>query len=239
MRRFFAPAENFTAASVRLDSDETHHLRDVLRLRVGDEVYAMDGEGREFRCRVSVIDKRSAELEILEAAAPQVPESPLDLTLAASILKSDHFDLVVQKSVELGVRSLIPLVTVRSDVKVKDPSAKVERWRRIALEAAKQSGRSRLMNIQPPTSFSAFTDSNLTPTVLFFSERGGGGFPATNQMNPIAAVTGPAGGWDDTEIEMAARRGYSIVTLGGRILRAETSAIAVAAIIQHRFGDLN
>ena len=239
MRRFFAPAENFTATSVRLESDETHHLRDVLRLRVGDEVYAMDGRGREFRCRIVEIDRRSAELELLEAAAPIVPESPLDLTLAAAVLTSDNFDLVVQKSVELGVRTLIPLLTVRGDVKVKDPAAKVKRWDRIALEAAKQSGRNKLMSILPPVSFTEFAKSTSKPNVLFFSERCGDGLPELQREHPVTAIVGPAGGWDDAEIETAERKGFAIVTLGGRILRAETAAIAAATIIQHRFGDLN
>ncbi len=239
MRRFFAPVENFTATSVRLEADETHHLRDVLRLRVGDEVYAMDGMGREFRCLIRSIDKRAAELEILDAAAPPAPESPLDLTLAATILKADNFDLVVHKSVELGARSLVPLLTVRSDVKIKHPLAKLERWRRIALEAAKQSGRSTMMNIASPVSFIEFAGSNDSRHVLFFSERDGGSFPNLEPPDQITAVVGPAGGWDDAEIDTAVAKGFSIVTLGGRVLRAETAAIVAAAIIQHRFGDLN
>jgi 16S rRNA (uracil1498-N3)-methyltransferase len=239
MRRFFAPAENITKTAVTLDEAETRHLRDVLRQRVGDEAYVMDGEGREYRCVVSAIGKRAASLEIIEAAAPSAPESPLDLTLAAAVLKADKFDLVVQKAVELGVTTLVPLETIRCDVKVKDAAKKTERWRRIALEAAKQSGRSRLMEIVEPVAFGKFVAAERDCETILFSERDGISFSEVAGGKKLTAIVGPAGGWDDAELELAAQHGVKTVTLGGRTLRAETAAIVVAAILQHRFGDLN
>lgn len=238
MRRFYAPVSSFTRDDVVLAEDETRHLRDVLRLRPGAEVYVIDGEGREFRCRVERIDKRTTYLAIIEAAAPTAAESPLDLTLAAAVLKGDKFDLVVQKAVELGVRRLVPLVTERGDVKVKDAEKRLERWNRIVLESSKQSGRARLMEVVRPTVFGDLIVSDDSP-VIVFSERGGGEFPKQLPSGAITAVSGPAGGWTDSELESAALSGAALITLGGRILRAETAAITAAAILQHRFGDLN
>ena len=126
MRRFYAPASSFTKDAVVLGEEETRHLRDVLRLRSGAEVYVIDGEGREFRCRIETIGKRTTDMTIIEAAAPTAPESPLNLTLAVAILKGDNFDLVIQKAVELGVTRLVPLITERCDVKVKDTRKKLE-----------------------------------------------------------------------------------------------------------------
>src|SRR5688572_10403867 len=99
MRRFFSPPENFTKSNVALDESETRHLRDVLRLKSGEAVTVFDGDGREFECRIDEIQKRSTNLSILKEIAPTAPESDLDLTVCAAILKGDKIDLAVQKLV--------------------------------------------------------------------------------------------------------------------------------------------
>ncbi len=239
MRRFFAPQKNFSDLGVTLDESETRHLRDVLRLRVGDEVNVFDGAGREFLCRMEAIERSRANLHVLSETAPTAPESDLDLTLAVAVTKGEKFDLVIQKMVELGVGRLVPLLTKRCDVKISDAGKRLERWQRIALEASKQCGRARLMSIDSVTDLSNFfAEKHDGSTRLFFSERGGDAFPAKIEAKNILAVIGPEGGWDDSEIDLARSSGFTIVTLGGRILRAETAAISVAAILQHRFGDL-
>jgi 16S rRNA (uracil1498-N3)-methyltransferase len=162
------------------------------------------------------------------------------LTLAISILKGEKFDLVVQKAVELGVVRVVPLITARREVKLKDEAKRTERWRRIALEASKQSGRARLMAVAEPCAFVDLVTSRDYPGAeILFSERSGGPFPNVIEHKKITAFIGPEGGWNDEELELAAVEGISVVTLGGRILRAETAAIALAAVIQYRFGDLN
>ena len=238
MRRFYAPKQNFSASAVTLDADETRHLRDVLRLNTGDEVSVFDGEGGEFACLISAIGKKGSTLEITEAIEPPAPESPLDLTLAVSLLKGEKFDLVVQKTVELGVTRLVPLETARADVRAGDGEKRRDRWQKIALGATKQCGRATLMRIAKPVPFRAYAETADTPA-HFFTERGGGPLSAAAGTNKTTAFIGPEGGWEDSEISFAAERGFSLVTLNGRILRAETAAVAIAAILQHRFGDLN
>lgn len=241
MRRFYAPGENFTAENVTLGVEESRHLRDVLRLRAGETVNVFDGEGREFSCRIEQISKKEIRLEIIAETAAFAPESSLDLTLAAALLKGEKFDLVVQKAVELGVKSFVPLITKRCDVKIRDAreaEKKLERWRRIALEACKQSGRAALLKIELPTKFEEFLAA-AEGTRILFSERGGEKFSAIEEDKKITAVTGAEGGWEDSEIERARAEGFRIITFGGRILRAETAAVSVTAILQHRFGDLN
>jgi 16S rRNA (uracil1498-N3)-methyltransferase len=238
MRRFFAPPTNFENNAVFLGENETRHLRDVLRLRTGSEINVFDGSGREFLCEVVKVGKNRTELHIGTGIPPTAPESPLDLTLAPALLKGEKFDLIVQKAVELGVRRLIPLITQRCDVKLKDSSNKVERWQRIALEATKQSGRATLMQIDAPVDFLSLLKTGKRDGIIMFSERSGGSFEKVPAKKEITAITGPEGGWEDSEIEAAREAGAAIVTLGGRILRAETAAITVAAILQHRFGDL-
>lgn len=240
MHRFYAPASAFGNGLVTLSLEETRHLRDVLRLREDAIVQVFDGDGREFRCRIADVGKRSSKVEIVEEIEPSSPESSLELTLAASILKNEKFDLVVQKAVELGVARLIPLITERCDVKLKDEAKRIDRWRRIALEASKQSGRARLMEVSEPANFEKIRSSPDVHCVrILFSERNGKPLPKGIEAKKITVFVGPEGGWGDSELEFAVASGIHVVTLGGRILRAETAAIAITAILQNRFGDMN
>lgn len=250
-RRFYAPPEAFSpdGTSVALGRDEARHLRDVLRLGRGDEVFVFDGEGREFRCRVDESGRDRAVLAIGGAVAPAGPESPLQLTLAVALLKGEKLDLVVQKATELGVGRVVPVVTRLADVRLRDgddTSRRVERLRRIALEACKQSGRARVPAIEAPVAFESFVTTAPAETNVWrvlFAERGGASFgSAIEELRArpaaVAALVGSEGGWTDEEITLARDAGWDIVTFGGRVLRAETAAIAFTALLQHAFGDL-
>lgn len=237
-RRFHAPPNAFTQSTVTLAADEARHLRDVLRLKPGDEVYVFDGRGHEFRCAVSNVSRDVAELRIDAEVEPAKPESQLQLNLGVALLKGDKFDLVVQKATELGVTKLSPLITRYADIHLRDASdatKRVTRWQRIALEAAKQSGRAFVPEISLPV---AFEKVEVEGTGVMFSERDGAALESLPESHSITALVGSEGGWADDEIETAKARGFHVITLGGRILRAETAAIAVTVLMQHRFGDL-
>lgn len=239
LRRFYAPPELFAGGMVTLDGDETRHLRDVLRLEAGAEISVLDGEGHEFICRVGLIAKDRTDASILREIEPSAPESPLAITLAPVVIPGDKYDLVVQKAVELGIVRLIPLASQRSEVKLETLSKKLTRWRRIALDAAKQCGRARLMEIDEPRAVDDLLAAAEHTGKIFFSERDGAALPQLDSPKELLVVIGPKGGWDDDEIATARRNEFHIVTLGGRIMRAETAAIALTAILQHRFGDIN
>jgi 16S rRNA (uracil1498-N3)-methyltransferase len=237
-RRFFAPpsAFNFTKHTITLTADEARHLREVLRLKPGDEVSVFDGEGKEFRARVAQARRESAELDLDAEIQPARPESPLQITLAVALLKGEKFDLVVQKATELGVTKIVPLMTRFADIKLRDEndaSKRVARWQRIALEATKQSGRAVVPEVSLPVSF----ESVLNTGCLLFSEREGQGLTRI-ETDFVTAIVGSEGGWSDEELDLARAAGAQIITLGGRILRAETAAITATALLQHRFGDL-
>ena len=251
-RRFFAPPEAFSpdGTSVALAPEEARHLRDVLRLGRGDEVFVFDGEGREFRCRVEESERDRAVLAVGGEVEPASPESPLELTLAVALLKGEKLDLVVQKATELGVSRFVPVMTKLADVRLRgvdETSRRVERLRRIALEACKQSGRARVPLIDAPAAFESFVKSASADVAVWrvmFSERGGaslGGAIEKLRGRPAAvtALVGSEGGWTDEEIALARDAGWDVVTLGGRVLRAETAAITVTALLQHAFGDLS
>ena len=239
-RRFHAPpaAFNLTDQTVMLMTDEARHLRDVLRLKAGDEVYVFDGRGREFRCSVIKAMRDAAELRIEAEVEPAKPESQLQLNLCIALLKGEKFDLVVQKATELGVQRITPVITRYADIHLRDQSdaaKRVARWQRIALEAAKQSGRAFVPEISLPVAFEFIEASGLR---VMFSERNGESLETLPQSNTITALIGSEGGWADEEIESVRARDFHVITLGGRVLRAETAAITVTALLQHMFGDL-
>jgi len=227
---------------VTLGPDEARHLRDVLRLKAGDEVYVFDGRGREFRCVVSTSKRDTADLQIEAEVQPANPESHLQLNLCVALLKGEKFDLVVQKATELGVKKITPLLTRFADIQLRDASdatKRLVRWQRIAIETAKQSGRAFVPEISLPVDFEAALD--VDGLGVMFAERDGESLEhLTRESAPqsVTALVGSEGGWSDAEIEAARARNFHVITLGGRILRAETAAITVAALLQHLFGDL-
>lgn len=234
---------------VVLASDEAQHMRGVLRLKAGDDVFVFDGMGREYLCRIESLRRDEAALSLLEEVEPASPESSLDLTLALALLKGEKFDLVVQKATELGVTRIVPLTTKLSDIRLRDErdtEKRTLRWRRIALEAAKQSGRARLPLIEEPQAFASLIESVQAGTdnpCLMFAERGGhsleqGFEPSSARPQSLTALIGSEGGWTEEEIQAACAQDWQVITLGGRILRAETAAIAILALLQHLFGDL-
>ena len=248
-RRFYANPSEFKLAQkqVTLASDEARHLREVLRLKPGDKVNVFDGNGKEFVCEVRTAAREFADLEILEEVAPTRPESPLTLLLAVALLKGEKFDLVVQKATELGVSQIIPLMTRHSDIRLRDEGdllKRIMRWQRIVLEATKQSGRAFQPQVTPALTLEYLLNDPLAPESLqlLFSERDGESLATATgcltRVTSITAFVGSEGGWSDEEIEQARRAGAKIVTLGGRVLRAETAAITVTTLLQHLYGDL-
>lgn len=253
-RRFYAPPGAFSLEykSVSLGPDECKHLRTVLRLEPGDEIYVFDGEGREFQC-VMGFGGRECMLGVISEVSPASPESPLELTLALALLKGEKFDLVVQKATELGVARIQPLITARADVRLRDEhdaNKRAIRWQRIALEAAKQSGRACVPEVATPMTLDGFLQApaskeaeNENAFCALFSERDGQSFPETiaglsQRPQKIIALIGSEGGWADDDIARARAAGWNVITLGGRTLRAETAAIAITVLLQHVFGDL-
>lgn len=249
-RRFYAPSAAFApdGKSLTLSAEETRHVRDVLRLQRGGEIYVFDGEGREYNCIIAEINRESARLDLIKQVEPESPESPLQLKLALALMKNEKVDLVLQKATELGVVRVIPVITARADIRIRDGEdarRRVTRWKRIALEAAKQCGRARLVEINEPVTFDSLIDEpgqHKEPRVMF-AERAGTSFAKfssslSSRPARLIALVGPEGGWTDEEIARARDAEWNIVTLGGRTLRAETAAIVVTGLLQHHFGDI-
>jgi 16S rRNA (uracil1498-N3)-methyltransferase len=245
-RRFYALPEDINPSLVNLASDETHHLVRVIRSKAGDEVFVFDGCGNEYRCSFVGEKGGRAQLRVIEPL-DDIVESPLDLTLAQTLAKGEKFDLIVQKATELGVRRIIPLATRYADVKLDQDQigSRVDRWKRISLEALKQCGRRRLVEISAPIALSKMFESRgpETRSVLIFSEKGGSSIAASledlGDLSSVTLLIGPEGGWGDDELGLVAECGGKAVTLGPRILRTETAALAAITLVQHALGDLS
>ncbi|MFH1137934.1 MAG: 16S rRNA (uracil(1498)-N(3))-methyltransferase [Pseudomonadota bacterium] len=248
MRRFFFDPEGVEPGGVvRLSEAEAHHARDVLRLEREDEVILVDGRGGEFPARIVNLDPGRVDLVIV-AALRSESEPPLNLTLGLAVLKSDNMDLVVQKGTELGLTRLVPLYTDRSAVRLDGQRAekKVLRWREIARQAVKQCRRGRVPDIEPVMNLDDFLagPGEAELKIMLYEARRGEGSPweevMSRQPRPVKAtvLVGPEGGFTDREVARAERAGFRPFSLGPRILRAETAAIAVISVFMFALGDL-
>jgi len=240
--RFFAPSSSISGSRILLDREESHHLARVLRLSEGGTAFVFDDTGAEYECRVAQVARNAATLSIVQKLADHI-ESPLELTLAQSLIKGDKFDWVVQKSTELGVVRIVPLLAEHSLIAHKREITGdrfAARWRRIALEAVKQSGRRRLVEITQPVSAATFLDSDSSALRLILSETTGRRLKELTGTRPVSVsiAVGPEGGWSKSELSQAQINGVVLVHAGPRILRSETAAIAGVALTQHIFGDI-
>jgi 16S rRNA (uracil1498-N3)-methyltransferase len=225
-RRFLVT--DLGSEAVRLSPEEAHHLVQVLRLREGAEVSLFDGKGGAARAEVQRIAGREVELRLLGPEPSR--ESPLFLTLAVSPPKGDRMSFLIEKLTELGVTRVVPLETERGR-----PAKNLERWRRIAIEACKQSGRSRTPEITAPRSF----EEILNGEGSLLAAHPGAPPLSSPRGSATVALIGPEGGWSEKELALAAARGVTLFGLGSRTLRTETAAIAVATLFQFLAGDLS
>ena len=249
MNRFFISPKNIVGAAARLSGAEAHHALNVFRMKKGDPIVICDGEGYEYEGLIEDLGKNEVSVKITRAKR-SLSEPPLEIILAQAVSKkSDKFEWVIQKATELGVSRIVPLVTERTLVRIKDTTldARLERWRRIGLEAAKQSRRSRTPVIDTLKSLTEFLES--IPRDVFclipWEEERTAGIrdilrceKENNYPRPAAVVIGPEGGFTEEEIRCARKAGCIPVSLGPRILRTETAGITAVGIVMYELGDL-
>jgi 16S rRNA (uracil1498-N3)-methyltransferase len=235
--RFFSP-HPITAGCMMLDGPEAHHLLHVMRASVGDEVTLFDDSGAEFKATVETLRRADAELRIVERREID-RELPFALVVGVALPKGDRQKWLVEKLTELGATALVPLITERC---VAQPAAAaVDRLRRSVIEAAKQCGRNRLMKIADPKAWSEWVNTGClgssdseTPSGRRLIAHPGGsplGDLDLSKPAPTYLTIGPEGGLTDAEVAVAIAAGWQSVSLGPRILRVETAAIALAAAI--------
>jgi 16S rRNA (uracil1498-N3)-methyltransferase len=227
---------------IDLADREAHYIRDVLRMRRGEAITVFDGTGQEASAQIVEVARDSVRLHV--EAPRTVLRSGLEVTLVVGLSKGDKIDLVIEKATELGVRSILPATTSRAVVQLGEEKARarVSRWQRVAEAAARQSGRADVPEVGPVRSLAEQLALARADAALFFYEGGTAGTARAALARPpprtAAVAVGPEGGFAGEEVDLARTHGYEVVSLGPRILRSETAAIAAVTLVQHAWGDL-
>lgn len=243
---FFLPPRCITPPTVSVTGDLLTHLRDSLRIKVGEAILVADGEDRRYRIEITAITKQSMTGRVIDVIPRPSLRAP-SLILGQALVKGEKMDWVIQKTTELGVQKIIPIQSRQSIVQLKADriGTQTARWQRIALEAAQQSEQWRVPAIASPLSLSSCTTQPPAQSLtLILTERRDQistltniALPATPEAS-ILVLVGPEGGWTEEEVAIAEGAGCIPITLGPKILRAETAAILVIGILQYRLGEL-
>jgi 16S rRNA (uracil1498-N3)-methyltransferase len=239
VHRFFAPDLNPGDDTVVLPRGEAEHLTRVLRIGVGDTVSVFDGRGHEFMARVIGARHRTVHVQIVTRVEP-AHEWNVSLTLAQAVLKGDKMDDVIRDAVMLGVSAIQPLVTKRTETTVAAllKGARVERWRRVVLASAKQSGRAVLPEVRTPLTIENFLAEPAPALRIMLVEPSANEHPEPLSVlrdSPIPAdagvMIGPEGGWTDEECSVARKDGVRLISLGPRTLRADAVGVSALSVL--------
>lgn len=246
MPKFFVSSADIYPDTIHISGEDVNHIKNVLRLKTGENIIACDGNGTDYSAEIERFESDTIVARIT-GRVKSVTEPPIDVTLYQGLPKSDKMDFIIQKSIELGVKRVIPVLNERTVVRIenkKDADKKVSRWQKIALEAAKQCNRGIIPEVGHPLSYhEALKQAERSDLRIIPYER-----ESVTSLksvilkgNPgkISLFIGPEGGFSEKEIQEAVAAGVNPVTLGPRILRTETAGIAVLSILMYELGDVN
>ena len=241
--RLYVDTPLVAGSRVALPEAAARHVGRVLRSRPGDELVLFDGSGDEYPATIERVSKQAVLVQV-GARRERDVESPLAVRLIQGVSRGDRMDTVVQKSTELGVRRITPLLSEHSVVRLDEERAqkRVAHWRRVAESACEQCGRNRPPRVDPPATLPAVLAGDPPPGAvrLLLSTAATDGIDLPRQPRPagVELLIGPEGGFSAAEAALARDAGFRGVSLGPRVLRTETAAIAALALLQAAWGDL-
>lgn len=247
MPKFFVPRENIKEDIIIIEGGDVAHISKVLRMETGDALTLCDGRGIDYDAVISEINQKQIVCGIKSRSRSRT-EPDLEVTLVQGIPKASKMDYIIQKTTELGISRIIPCTLSRCVVRLENQKAeekKVERWRKISEEAAKQSGRGVIPEVCMPQNLDGAIEALKDFDIVFVpyecEEQNSIKSVLTSCKAPKKAgfIIGPEGGFDISEIEKIRNAGIKTVTLGKRILRTETAGEAVLAMIMYEIGDIN
>ena len=243
MPRFFIAGTNLAGGMAILRGRDAEHVR-VLRLRPGEDVILCDGQGTDYKCRLVSSDKEQAEAEILEVV--KCPAEPsVAVTVLCGLPKGDRTDYIIQKCVEAGASEIAFFLSDRCVARPEAPEKKLERWQRIAEEAAKQSGRGIIPQVSWAGDFAGALDIAVKKDLALFlyetGEREGLDqvLEANKDIKTAALITGPEGGFAEFEAKLAKIAGLHVCSMGERILRCETAPVVAVTALMYATGNLS
>lgn len=238
--RIYYPFELSTDSYVTLTGDATNHLANVLRAKAGQGVVLFNGDGNEYSAELTDVAKRKVVVRIDSKLSINI-ESPLNIHLGQGISRGDRMEWVIQKSVELGVTEITPLLTERCGVKLSTDrwAKKHQQWQKVAIAACEQCGRNVLPVLHAPSSFADWVNVSTNQVRLTLHPRADKAFRHVS-MPPAGArlLIGPEGGFSEQEIYQTEQSGFQTIQLGPRVLRTETAAISAITALQAIHGDL-
>lgn len=242
MHHFFVTPECVNDENIIINGSDVNHIKNVLRMKQGEELLISDGQGKDYLCKIETLDNEQVVAEIIEGEYGGT-ELPTRFYLFQGLPKSDKMELIIQKAVELGCYEIIPVQTKRSIVKLdkKKEESKIKRWNAISESAAKQSRRSIVPEVKPvmtykeAVEYAAKFDVNLIPyenfkgmqeTVIAIDKIKAG--------QSVGIFIGPEGGFEESEVDFAVSKGIDRISLGKRILRTETAGMTILSVLMFK-----
>lgn len=224
---------------LQLEEKPSHHLSRVLRLKTGDELILFNGQGGQYSAEIESINKHFVNVQV-NSFDEIDRESPLKIHLGIALSKGDRMDLVMQKATELGVSSVSPLLSSRSQVKLKGDRAvkKTQHWQQIIISACEQSGRTMVPVLYPISTLKAWVEQCEAEKKLVLHHRTTERIHSSQKVESLALLVGPEGGLDAGEIQFAEENEFHSLTLGPRVLRTETAPLAAITLAQFLWGDI-
>jgi 16S rRNA (uracil1498-N3)-methyltransferase len=247
LRRFFVEKIIPTGGFLSITGKEARHIRNVLRMKKGEMLILMDREGQSFEATIGEVQYKEVKVTITKTLPP-LPSSPVKISLAQALIKSHPMEYFIQKVTELGIHSIHPFYSERTVIQLRSAHLKnkMDRWMEIMKSACKQCGRVTLPDLNTPLLFEEMIkdapDTKTLKILLWEDEDKVDLKRLLTSMSPaphVFVIVGPEGGFTLNEINLAKDAGFHIVSLGNRILRAETAAVSLLSIIQYEWGDLN
>ncbi len=227
------------AAYIELDTDSSHYLSKVLRLREGDQLSVFNPNDGEYAAQVSSISRKSVQLQLSSAIVCQ-SDPRLHIHLGLGMSRGERMDYAIQKATELGISSISPLFTERCEVKLGEDRTekRLAHWSGIARSASEQSGRCTIPLIEWPIKIADWLDQTHSPASFVLDHRGHNGFPVLDTApQSVTLLIGPEGGLSDQEIELDMQSGFQRVRIGPRVLRTETAPVVSLSLVQSLWGD--
>ena len=236
MHRFHAPELPDEGALLTLPEEEARHLTQVLRLTIGEPVHVFDGRGREHVARVENAGRHRVEVRVGPPATP-APEASTRITVAAALLKGDKFDDVVRDAAMLGACGIQPLVTTHTEVPAgrAGSTARVDRWRRVALSSTKQCGRAVVADVAVPEALGSALGHLPRPWIVLAEPSAGEAGPLPARPDEATVFVGPEGGWSAEEVAAFRTDGAHFLRLGGRTLRADAAPLVALSVLLYEW----
>ena len=238
---FYIPPEQIAGSQATLTGDELRHARLTLRLGTGDSVKIVDGEGASWNALIKSMDKEKSTLTLSDKKVELIPS--FKLTIAMGIVPGDRFDWAIQKGTELGAADFIPLLTERTELKIRGYWKRLDRLKRVIVSTCKQCGRSRFPTISEPVLLKELKTDPYDLSVVFWEEKTARHLKeVTEGIEPpgsVLMVIGPVGGLTADEVELLKDKGFKVAGMGQMVLRTETAVTVGAALLQFMWGDMS